>query len=78
MNAPHKPPPQEMDSPYKMDPNKAGYSEMESGEYFGPGKGFAHEIDGAQKGGHQQEIFEMPGSEVQELAGREMRRDEKK
>ncbi|KAI7115745.1 hypothetical protein KC352_g34246 [Hortaea werneckii] len=66
-----------------MDPNKAGYSEMESGEYFGPGKGFAHEIDGAQKGGggaggYQQEIFEMPGSEVQELAGSEVRRDEKR
>ncbi|RMZ14259.1 hypothetical protein D0864_00238 [Hortaea werneckii] len=80
LTAPHKPPPQEMDSPYKMDPNKAGYSEMESGEYFGPGKGFAHEIDGAQKGSgwHQQEIFEMPGSEVQELAGSEVRRDEKR
>lgn len=73
MNAPYVQQAQEMDSPYKMDPNKAGYSEMGNGEYFGPGKGFAHEMEGSRG-----EVFEMPGSEVQEMAGTEVRRGEKR
>lgn len=72
LNAPYMQRPQEMDSPYKMDPNKAGYSEMGGGEYFGPGKNFAHEMEGSRE-----QIYEMPGSEVQELPGNHVRRDEK-
>ncbi|KAK1086626.1 hypothetical protein LTR48_003397 [Friedmanniomyces endolithicus] len=64
LTAPHKPFAQEMESPHKIDPNKAGYSEMESGEYFGPGKGFAHEMHGSGPA-----VFEMPGSDVHEMPG---------
>ncbi|KAK0966962.1 hypothetical protein LTR91_009537 [Friedmanniomyces endolithicus] len=64
LTAPHKPFAQEMESPHKIDPNKAGYSEMESGEYFGPGKGFAHEMHGSGP-----DVFEMPGSDVHEMPG---------
>ncbi|KAF2722001.1 acid protease [Polychaeton citri CBS 116435] len=68
MDAPHKHFAQELDSPYKLDdPNKAGYSEMEGGSgYFEPGKNGrvgASEMQGSTP------IFEMAGSEVQELPG---------
>jgi hypothetical protein len=72
MNAPYKPQAQEMDSPYKMDPNKHGYSEMEGGEYFGPGKNFAHEMQGSGT-----EIYEMAGSDVHEMPGVPVTREEK-
>ncbi|KAK5745724.1 hypothetical protein LTR17_001225 [Elasticomyces elasticus] len=72
LTAPHKPFAQEMESPHKVDPNKAGYSEMEGGEYFGPGKGFAHEVDGSGPA-----IFEMPGSDVHEMPAPEHRPAEK-
>lgn len=62
MNAPYKQAAQEMESPYKIDPNKHGYSEAPGHEYFGPGKHFAHEMQGSQR-----PIFEMPGSDVQEM-----------
>ena len=62
MNAPHKAFAAEMDSPYKTDPNKVGYAEMGGGEYFGPGKGYAHEME-ADRG----PVYEMPGSDVQEM-----------
>lgn len=61
LTAPHKDAPQEMDSPYTADPNKIGYSEMEGGGYFGPGKNGAHEVHGSMP------VFEMEGSAVQEL-----------
>ena len=61
LTAPHKNAPQEMDSPYRTDPNKVGYSEMEGAGYFGPGKGGAHEMHGSAP------VFEMEGSAVQEL-----------
>jgi hypothetical protein len=61
LTAPHKNAPQEMDSPYRTDPNKVGYSEMEGAGYFGPGKGGAHEVHGSAP------VFEMEGSEVQEM-----------
>ncbi|KAM0721228.1 hypothetical protein Q7P37_003516 [Cladosporium fusiforme] len=61
LTAAHKLAPVEMDSPYKTDPNKVGYSEMEGGGYYGPGKGGAHEMHGSTP------VFEMEGSEVQEL-----------
>lgn len=61
LTAPHKNAPAEMDSPYRTDPNKVGYSEMEGAGYFGPGKGGAHEMHGDQP------VFEMEGSAVQEL-----------
>lgn len=63
LTAPYKSNAQEMDSPYRVDPNKHGYSEMEGGEYFGPGKGYAHEMQGSQ-----QAIYEMAGSDVHEMA----------
>ncbi|KAK5113564.1 hypothetical protein LTR85_010792 [Meristemomyces frigidus] len=70
LNAPYKQQAAEMDSPYKLDPNKAGYSEMDGGqEYFGPGKNFAHEMQGSQ-----QPIFEMPGSDVHEMPSHEAER----
>lgn len=72
LTAPHKPYAQEMESPYIMDPNKHGYSEMESGEYFGPGKDQAHEMHGSE-----QLIYEMQGSDVHEMPTIERRRDEK-
>jgi len=72
LTAPHKPYRQEMESPYNMDPNKHGYSEMESGEYFGPGKGQAHEMHGSE-----QLIYEMQGSDVHEMPATGRRRDEK-
>lgn len=61
MNAPYIPHAQELDSPYKMDPNKAGYSEMEGGEYFGPGKHGPAEVHGSTP------IYEMAGSDVHEM-----------
>lgn len=61
LTAQHKLAPAEMDSPYKTDPNKVGYSEMEGGGYFGPGKGGAHEMHGSTP------VYEMEGSEVQEM-----------
>lgn len=61
LTAPHKNAPHEMDSPYRTDPNKVGYSEMEGAGYFGPGKGGAHEMSGSAP------IYEMEGSAVQEL-----------
>ncbi|KAK4546905.1 hypothetical protein LTR36_001637 [Oleoguttula mirabilis] len=73
LNAPYKQQAQELDSPYKLDPNKAGYSEMDGGgEYFGPGKGFAHEMPGSQ-----QPIFEMQGSDVHEMPSHEAERQVK-
>ena len=61
--APHKEQPQEMDSPYRVDPNKHGYSEMESTntEFFAPSKGVPAEMRG------ETPIYEMAGSDVQEL-----------
>ena len=61
LTAPHKNLPAEMDSPYRTDPNKVGYSEMEGAGYFGPGKGGAHEMSGSAP------VFEMEGSAVGEL-----------
>jgi hypothetical protein len=61
LTAPHKNAPAEMDSPYRTDPNKVGYSEVEGAGYFGPGKGGAHEMSGSTP------VFEMEGSAVQEL-----------
>lgn len=61
LTAPHKLAAAEMDSPHKLDPNKAGYSEMEGAGYFGPGKGGAHEMHGSTP------VYEMEGSSVQEL-----------
>lgn len=63
MNAPWVAPPQEMDSPYKADPNKIGYSEMEGGEYFGPNgnHGQPAEMHGDTP------IYEMAGSDVHEM-----------
>jgi len=80
LTAPHNLPPQEMDSPYKTDPNKVGYAEMEGGAgalgFYGPGKGGAHEMHGSTP------VFEMEGSAVQELGpGRrsvDMREKEKR
>lgn len=74
LNAPQKVHAQEMDSPYKMDPNKAGYSEMEGADYYGPGgKGYAmQEMDGRGTG---RPVFEMPGSEVSEMPVPERRSD---
>jgi len=72
LTAPHKPFAQEMESPHKVDPNKAGYSEMEGGEYFGPGKGYAHEVDGSGPA-----IYEMAGSDVHEMPAPEHRPDQK-
>lgn len=62
LNAPYAQRAAEMESPYKMDPNKHGYSEMEGGEYFGPGKNFAHEMQGSHH-----PIYEMAGSDVHEM-----------
>ncbi|KAH9842094.1 putative peptidase A1 family protein [Teratosphaeria destructans] len=64
MSAPQKQHAQELDSPYRLDPNKAGYSEMGGSESLGPGKGYAHEMQGDGS-----EIYEMPGSDVHEMAG---------
>lgn len=64
LTAPHKPSAVEMESPYKHDPSKHGYSEMEGGgEYFAPGagKGGAHEVHGSTP------IYEMAGSDVNEM-----------
>ncbi|KAK4556953.1 hypothetical protein LTR86_005934 [Recurvomyces mirabilis] len=73
LTAPHKPFAQEMESPHKVDPNKAGYSEMGGGEYFGPGKGFAHEMQG-----NDQPVYEMAGSDVHEMPTHERRLGEDK
>ena len=70
LNAPQKHHAQEMDSPHRMDPNRAGYSEMEGEEYFGPGKigrGYATEVQGDTP------IFEMVGSGVHEMPTPERR-----
>jgi hypothetical protein len=80
LTAPHKAPPVEMDSPYKTDPNKVGYAEMEGGVgavgFYGPGKGGAHEMHGSTP------VFEMEGSAVNEIGpGRrsvDMREKEKR
>lgn len=66
----------EMDSPHKLDPNRAGYNELEGNgrdvvEYFGKA--------GTAPGGRAEmvgdtPIYEMQGSEVQELDGREGQR----
>ncbi|KAK3113889.1 hypothetical protein LTR53_008369 [Teratosphaeriaceae sp. CCFEE 6253] len=72
LTAPHKPFAQEMESPHKIDPNKAGYSEMEGGEYFGPGKNYAHEVDGSGPA-----IYEMAGSDVHEMPAHEQAHDRK-
>lgn len=64
LTAPHKEAPAEMDSPYHVaDPNKHGYSEMESSgtEFFAPSKGVPAEMRG------ETPIYEMAGSDVQEL-----------
>ena len=50
-----------MDSPYKMDPNKHGYSEMQgSQEFFAP-KNTPSEMHGSTP------IYEMAGSDVHEM-----------
>lgn len=67
LNSRQKPLPQEMDSPYKMDPNNHGYSEMEGGEYYGPGKGVPAEMHGSVP------IYEMAGSDVHEMPTPEIR-----
>lgn len=63
LNTTYKLPPQEMDSPYKVDPNKHGYSEMgvEHGEFFAPSKGVPAEIR------NNTPIYEMAGSDVHEI-----------
>ncbi|CAK4030605.1 hypothetical protein DOTSEDRAFT_19656 [Lecanosticta acicola] len=62
MNAPFQAPLSEMDSPYKVDPNKHGYSEMEGGgEYFGLRKDGPAEVHGSTP------IYEMAGSDVHEM-----------
>jgi hypothetical protein len=61
LTAPHKNESHEMDSPYRTDPNKVGYSEMEGDGYLGAGKGGAHEMHGSTP------VFEMEGSAVGEL-----------
>ena len=59
--APHKEHPQEMDSPFKLDPNQSGYAEMGgSGGYFAPGRG-PSEVHGDTP------VFEMQGSDVHEM-----------
>ncbi|KAK5115336.1 hypothetical protein LTR62_001536 [Meristemomyces frigidus] len=70
LTAPHKPFASEMESPHNkvIDPNKAGYSEMGAGEeYFGPGKGFAHEMQGSEG-----PVYEMVGSDVHEMAAEQV------
>lgn len=62
LEAPHVKRAQEMDSPHKVDPSGHGYSEMGGGgDYFGPGKGYSHEVEGDTG------IYEMPGSDVHEM-----------
>lgn len=63
MNAPYKPNAQEMDSPYKVDPNRHGYAEMEGGAtHYDPAKhGVPAEMHGSTP------IFEMAGSDVHEM-----------
>ncbi|KAF7185002.1 hypothetical protein HII31_13625 [Pseudocercospora fuligena] len=57
----NRPMAQEMDSPYKMDPNKHGYSEMQgSQEFFAP-KNTPSEMHGSTP------IYEMAGSDVHEM-----------
>ncbi|KAK4635906.1 hypothetical protein CLAFUW4_01572 [Fulvia fulva] len=72
LNAPYKQQAQEMDSPYKVDPNKHGYSEMEGGEYFGPSKGAPAEMHGSAP------IYEMAGSDVHEMPAGERPTDVKR
>lgn len=73
MSAPQKVHAQELDSPYKLDdPSKVGYVEAPAGEGdCGHGKGGAHEVGGGQhlQGGKGGQVFELAGSEVQELEG---------
>ncbi|KAK5136542.1 hypothetical protein LTR08_002886 [Meristemomyces frigidus] len=69
LTAPNRMPMVELDSPYRTDPNKVGYSEMEGGEYFGPGKNFAHEMQGSE-----QAVYEMQGSDVHEMGAGEVGR----
>lgn len=66
LTAPNKPYANELDSQQSLtDPNKAGYSEMEGGGYHGGGKSpYVQELQGSQG-----QVYEMPGSEVQELDG---------
>lgn len=56
-----KTPPQELGSQLR-DPSKHGFSEMDGGEAYGTGKGWAHEMEGADH-----PIYEMPGSDVHEM-----------
>lgn len=66
LHAHHKPKAQEMESPYKVDPNKHGYFEMNgSQEQFGHGEQGRHEMEGVMP------IYEMQGSQVQEMPARE-------
>ena len=52
---------QEVGGSYVGDPTTVGYSEMEVRQHFGHGKGFANELPAPPA------VYEMPGSEVQEL-----------
>lgn len=73
LNSTHKPFAQEMESPYKMDPNKHGYSEMDGGGYYGHnGKNMAAEMHGDTP------VFEMPGSDVHEMPTPEVRPQDRK
>ena len=62
--SPRKFPVPEMDGKAFQDPNKVGYSEVQAQEYFGHGKGFANEMPTTHKS-----IYEMPGSDVQDVQG---------
>ncbi|KAK4506800.1 hypothetical protein PRZ48_000533 [Zasmidium cellare] len=73
LNSTHKPFAQEMESPFKMDPNKHGYSEMDGGEFYGPNaKNQAAEMHGDTP------VFEMPGSDVHEMPTPEVRPQDQK
>ncbi|EGP92211.1 unnamed protein product [Zymoseptoria tritici ST99CH_1A5] len=62
MNGAHKQLPQELGAPYRVDPNKHGYSEVGGGgEFFAPAKGVPAEMRQGTP------IYEMAGSDVQEL-----------
>ncbi|QIW95932.1 hypothetical protein AMS68_001450 [Peltaster fructicola] len=69
LDAPFLTKPQEMESPYKFDPSRNGYMEME-GEHYGTGKHDAHEMAGTLAS-HEMDgarpIYEMHGSDVFEM-----------
>lgn len=72
LNVPQKTHAQEMDSPYRLDPNQAGYSEMEGADYYGPNAAAKYEYGGASEMSGRP-VFEMAGSDVQEMPTPERR-----